>query len=68
VLIPIPNSSIGDISNGKPCSRHDCGKGKASDFPSYAGFVPNLYLQIQALSGKPEIENQLLAIHQLLAV
>ena len=30
---------------------------KASDFPSYAGFVPNLYLQIQALSGKPEIEN-----------
>lgn len=57
VLIPIPGSSIGNISNGDPCSRHDCGKGKASNFPSYAGFVPNLYLQIQALSGKPEIEN-----------
>ena len=57
VLIPIPELSVGDISNGVPCSRHDCGKGKVSDFPSYAGFVPNLYLEIRALSGKPEIEN-----------
>jgi hypothetical protein len=57
VLMPIPQLSVGSISNGKPCSRHDCGKGHVSDFPSYAGFVPNLYLEISALSGKPEIEN-----------
>lgn len=56
-LIPIPQLSVRDISNGVPCSRHDCGKGDVSNFPSYAGFVPNLYLEIQALSGKPEIEN-----------